>query len=123
MLAPTTCMVPRVGCAIPQPAAEPSACGSPVPASPGRQSPVRGAFRFVHESAPIAKRAPFTFPLSRAAGLEPREGEGTTPFTERSGGCSHSGSYDKQEDDVKRKWLGRGTILVALVLLIVGVTA
>ena len=32
MLAPTTCMVPRVGCAIPPPAAEPSACGSPVPA-------------------------------------------------------------------------------------------
>ena len=45
-------------------------------ARPDRQSAVRGAFRFVHEPAPIAKRAPLTFPLSRAAGLEPREGEG-----------------------------------------------
>ncbi len=32
MLAATTCMVPRVGCAIPPPAAEPRACGSPLPA-------------------------------------------------------------------------------------------
>ncbi len=39
------------------------------------------------------------------------------------GVLSAPGLYDKQEDDVKRKWLGRGTILVALVLLIVGATA
>ena len=57
-------------------------------------------------------------------GLEPREGEGAEPFTERSGGGAfHSGSYDKQEDDVKRKWLGRSAVLVALVLLVVGLTA
>src|SRR5215207_3952418 len=94
----------------------------PDPASPGRQFSVRGAFRFVHEPAPIAKRAPLTFPLSRAEGLEPREGRAMAPFTEWSGGCSPLGSYDKQEDDVKRKLLGRGAIVAALVLLIVGLT-
>jgi ammonium transporter, Amt family len=46
------------------------------------------------------------------------------PFTNGSrGGALHSGSDDKQEDDVKRKWLGRGAIVAALVLLIVGTTA
>src|SRR6266511_2152077 len=90
----------------------------------GCQTPVRGAFRFVHASAPISQRAPLTFPLSRAAGLEPREGEGDSALHGMVRGVlSAPGLYDKQEDDVKRKWLGRGTILVALVLLIVGATA
>jgi ammonium transporter, Amt family len=46
-----------------------------------------------------------------------------SPSRNGPGGALHSGSYDKQEDDVKRKWLGRGAIVATLVLLIVGVTA
>jgi len=46
-----------------------------------------------------------------------------SPSRNGPGGALHSGSYDKQEDDVKRNWLGRSAVLVALVLLVIGVTA
>jgi ammonium transporter, Amt family len=39
------------------------------------------------------------------------------------GVLSTPGLNDKQEDDVKRKWLGRSAVLVAVVLVIVGATA
>ncbi len=64
-------------------------------------------------------------PISRRGAGTTRGGGHRRPSRNGPGGALHSGSNDEQEDDVKRKWLGRGAIVATLVVLLVtlGATA